>query len=254
MFILSYDEYKTVCYIWLTLAVIVFLILIFVKAPYGRHKTKGWGVEISAKKGWIIMESIPAVLLTVMLVLGHNRDFVVLFFWAIWTAHYVNRAWAWPNRAKLEEKLMPLSVVILAVIFNTINCLLNGIWLFDLSGGYELSWVTDPRFIFGGVIFFFGMILNIKSDDILFSLRDDGSTGYKIPRGGLFEKVSSPNYLGEIIEWIGFAIATWSLAGFTFAFWTFCNLAPRAFAHHRWYKEEFSDYPEDRKALIPFVI
>ena len=254
MFILSYGEYKTVCYIWLTLAVIVFLILIFVKAPYGRHKTKGWGVEISAKKGWIIMESIPAVLLTVMLVLGHNRDFVILFFWAIWTAHYVNRAWAWPNRAKLEEKLMPLSVVILAVIFNTINCLLNGIWLFELSGGYELSWVTDPRFIFGGVIFFFGMILNIKSDDILFSLRDDGSTGYKIPRGGLFEKVSSPNYLGEIIEWIGFAIATWSLAGFTFAIWTFCNLAPRAFAHHRWYKEEFSDYPEDRKALIPFVI
>ena len=254
MFILSYDEYKTVCYIWVTLAVIVLLILIFVKAPYGRHKTKGWGVEISAKKGWIIMESIPAVLLTVMLVLGHNRDFVVLFFWAIWTAHYVNRAWAWPNRARLDQKLMPLSVVILAVIFNTINCLLNGIWLFDLSGGYELSWVTDPRFIFGGVIFFFGMILNIKSDDILFSLRDDGSTGYKIPRGGLFEKVSSPNYLGEIIEWIGFAIATWSLAGFTFAIWTFCNLAPRAFAHHRWYKEEFSDYPEDRKALIPFVI
>lgn len=254
MFILSYDEYKTVCYIWLTLAVIVLLILIFVKAPYGRHKTKGWGVEISAKKGWIIMESIPAVLLTVMLFLGHNRDLIVLFFWAIWTAHYVNRAWAWPNRAKLDRKLMPLSVVILAVIFNTVNCLINGIWLFDLSGGYELSWITDPRFIFGGVIFFFGMIINIKSDDILFSLRDDGSTGYKIPRGGLFEKVSSPNYLGEIIEWIGFAIATWSLAGFTFAIWTFCNLAPRAFAHHRWYKEEFSDYPEDRKALIPFVI
>ena len=254
MFFLSYDEYKTVCYIWLTLAAIVFLILIFVKAPYGRHKTKGWGVEISAKKGWIIMESIPAVLLAVILVLGHNRDLVVLFFWAIWTAHYVNRAWAWPNRAKLEQKLMPLSVVILAVIFNTINCLLNGIWLFDLSGGYELSWVTDPRFIFGVVIFFFGMIINIKSDDILFSLRDDGSTGYKIPRGGLFEKVSSPNYLGEIIEWFGFAIATWSLAGFTFAIWTFCNLAPRAFAHHRWYKQEFSDYPENRKALIPFVI
>ena len=254
MFILSYEEYKTVCYIWLTLAVIVFLILIFVKAPYGRHKTKGWGVEISAKKGWIIMESIPAVLLAVILVLGHNRDLVVLFFWAIWTAHYVNRAWAWPNRAKLEQKLMPLSVVILAVIFNTVNCLINGIWLFVLSGGYELSWVTDPRFIFGVVIFFFGMIINIKSDDILFSLRDDGSTGYKIPRGGLFEKVSSPNYLGEIIEWFGFAIATWSLAGFTFAIWTFCNLAPRAFAHHRWYKQEFSDYPENRKALIPFVI
>ncbi len=251
---LSYEEYKTVCYIWLTLAFIVFLVLIFVKAPYGRHRTEGWGLEISAKKGWIIMESIPAVLLTVILFLSHNRDFVVFFFWAIWTAHYVNRAWAWPNRARLYQKLMPLSVVILAVIFNTVNCLINGIWLFSLSGGYELSWMTDPRFIFGVVLFFFGMIINIKSDDILFSLRDDGSTGYKIPRGGLFEKVSSPNYFGEIIEWIGFAIATWSLAGLTFAIWTFCNLAPRAFAHHRWYNEEFPDYPEDRKALIPFVI
>ena len=254
MIFLSYEEYKTACYAWLTLGFIVFMILIFVKAPYGRHRAKGWRIEISAKNGWIIMESIPAVLLTVILALGYNRDVVVLFFWAIWTAHYVNRAWAWPNRAKLEQKLMPLSVVILAIIFNTINCLLNGIWLFDLSGGYGISWLTDPRFIFGMGIFFSGMIINIKSDDILFSLRDDGSTGYKIPRGGLFEKVSSPNYLGEIIEWIGFAIATWSLAGFTCAIWTFCNLAPRAFAHHRWYKEEFSDYPEDRKALIPFVI
>ena len=251
---LSYEEYKTVCYIWLTLAFIVFLVLIFVKAPYGRHRTEGWGIEISAKKGWIIMESIPAVLLTVILFLSHNRDLVVFFFWAIWTAHYVNRAWAWPNRARLYQKLMPLSVVILAVIFNTVNCLINGIWLFSLSGGYELSWMTDPRFIFGVALFFFGMIINIKSDDILFSLRDDGSTGYKIPRGGLFEKVSSPNYFGEIIEWFGFAIATWSLAGLTFAIWTFCNLAPRAFAHHRWYNEEFPDYPEDRKALIPFVI
>ena len=98
------------------------------------------------------------------------------------------------------------------------------------------------------------MIINIKSDDILFALRDDGSTGYKIPRGGLFEKVSCPNYLGEIIEWTGWAIATWSLAGATFAIWTVCNLAPRALAHHKWYKEEFEEYPEDRKALVPFLL
>tara|TARA_B100002051_G_scaffold1419_1_gene1341 strand:- start:1221 stop:1985 length:765 start_codon:yes stop_codon:yes gene_type:complete len=254
MSFLTYEEYKMACYMWLTLAFIVFFILLFVKAPYGRHRRKGWGVEMSARKGWMIMESIPALLLTVILFFGQYRDFVVLFFWAIWTAHYVHRAWAWPNRANLNQKLMPVSVILLAIFFNTINCLLNGIWLFELSGGYTLSWFQDPRFIVGISIFFLGMIINIKSDDILFSLRDDGSTGYKIPRGGLFEKVSSPNYFGEIIEWIGFAIATWSLAGFTFAIWTFCNLAPRAFAHHRWYKEKFPDYPAERKALVPFVI
>ena len=254
MIFLTEEEYKIACYTWLILALIVFITLIFVNAPYGRHRTVGWGVEISARGGWIMMETIPVLFLTLILIIGNNKNLVVLFFWAIWTTHYVNRAWSWPNRAKLDQKLMPLSVAIFAIIFNTINCWLNGIWLFDLSHGYELAWFTDPRFLLGVSIFFLGMIINIKSDNILFSLRDDGSTGYKIPRGGLFERVSSPNYLGEIIEWIGFAIATWSLAGLTFAVWTFCNLAPRAFAHHRWYKEEFSNYPKNRKALIPFVI
>ena len=200
------------------------------------------------------MESIPVFLLTGLLLSGNNKETVVLIFWTIWTVHYTNRAFCWPYRAKLNKKFMPISVVILAVIFNTVNCLLNGIWLFELNDGYELTWLTDPRFIVGIGLFALGMIINIKSDNILFSLREDGNTGYKIPKGGLFDRVSCPNYFGEITEWLGFAIATWSLAGFTFAIWTFCNLAPRAFTHHRWYKEEFPDYPTNRKALIPFLI
>jgi hypothetical protein len=32
------------------------------------------------------------------------------------------------------------------------------------------------------------------------------------------------------------------------------NLAPRALKTHRWYKDTFPDYPEQRKALIPFVV
>jgi 3-oxo-5-alpha-steroid 4-dehydrogenase 1 len=35
--------------------------------------------------------------------------------------------------------------------------------------------------------------------------------------------------------------------------WTFANLAPRAWSHHKWYHEKFSDYPLDRKALIPGI-
>jgi len=44
---------------------------------------------------------------------------------------------------------------------------------------------------------------------------------------------------------------TWSLSGFVFALWTIFNLLPRALKHHAWYKDKFSDYPEDRKAIIP---
>jgi protein-S-isoprenylcysteine O-methyltransferase Ste14 len=65
--------------------------------------------------------------------------------------------------------------------------------------------------------------------------------------------VTCPNYLGEIIEWLGFALATWSLAGLAFALYTAANLGPRALANHRWYRERFPDYPERRKALVPFL-
>ena len=35
--------------------------------------------------------------------------------------------------------------------------------------------------------------------------------------------------VGEIVEWIGFAIACDSLSAWAFAFYTFANLAPRAY-------------------------
>ena len=75
-----------------------------------------------------------------------------------------------------------------------------------------------------------------------------------MPRGGLFRYVSCPNYLGEILEWLGWAVATWSLAGLAFAVFTLSNLGPRAFSHHRWYQERFPDYPPERRALLPFLL
>lgn len=254
MFFLSQSEFRIFTYFWMAIALGVLIVLHYINAPYGRHERKGWGARIPARVGWITMESIPAVFLSIMLLLGSNREPVVLLFWAAWTAHYVNRAWAWPVRARISGKMMPLSIVLMAVFFNGMNTWLNGMWLFELTSGYGTEWLMDPRFIIGAMIFFTGMIINIRSDDILFSLRDDGSTGYKIPKGGLFERVSCPNYLGEMVEWTGWAIATWSLAGATFAVWTICNLAPRAIAHHQWYRDEFEDYPTERKAFIPFLL
>jgi hypothetical protein len=52
---------------------------------------------------------------------------------------------------------------------------------------------------------------------------------------------------------MGFALATWSFAGLAFALYTAANVGPRAFANHRWYREQFPDYPENRRALIPFL-
>ena len=45
----------------------------------------------------------------------------------------------------------------------------------------------------------------------------------------------------------------WSPAGLLFAVWTAANLVPRARSHHTWYKENFPDYPANRKAIAPFL-
>ena len=102
-------------------------------------------------------------------------------------------------------------------------------------------------------MFVSGFIINRWADRKLRGLRKAGETAYQIPFGGLYQYISCPNYLGEIVEWCGWALATWSLAGLTFAIWTIANLAPRARSNHRWYREHFSAYPPERRALVPGV-
>ncbi len=97
------------------------------------------------------------------------------------------------------------------------------------------------------------MIINVTSDNKLISLRKE-KMGYKIPNGKLFNFVSCPNYLGEIIEWFGFFIIVPSIASLSFFLWTSFNLIPRALNHHEWYNEKFKNYPKNRKAVIPFIL
>ena len=170
-----------------------------------------------------------------------------------WQVHYVNRMVVYPLRMRGAATGMPVWVVAMGLLFNALNAYINARWISEL-GTYAASWLLDPRFLLGVAVFAGGMAINLHSDSLLRRLRRPGETGYKIPRGGLFRWVSCPNYLGEIVEWIGWAIASWSPAGLAFAVYTAANVGPRAMSHHRWYRERFEDYPEQRKALIPYLL
>lgn len=239
---------------WLVIAAAVFIILFFVAAPYGRHIRRGWGLTLNNKLGWIIMESTSAILFAVFFFLGdHRSSAAAVAFLLMWEAHYIHRAFIYPLMLKGFSKKIPLLIVLFGLVFNTGNVYLNGRWLFSLSGGYADAWLRDPRFIAGTLLFVAGFIINRQADTVLRALRTNGETGYSIPHGGFYRWVSSPNYLGELAIWTGWAIATWSLPGLTFAIWTAANLVPRARANHRWYRETFPDYPAERCALIPGV-
>jgi protein-S-isoprenylcysteine O-methyltransferase Ste14 len=100
-------------------------------------------------------------------------------------------------------------------------------------------------------VFIAGFAICRQADAVLRRLRQPGQSGYQIPYGGLFRWVSAPNYLGEIVEWGGWALATWSIPGLAFFLWVLANLVPRARANHRWYHRHFPDYPQERRALLP---
>ena len=245
-------------YEWLVLTEIVLAVLTavglkFVVAPYGRHNRAGWGPTVPARVGWVVMES-PAVLafLGIYLAGSHRAELVPLILLGLWQLHYVQRTFVFPFLMRPGAR-MPVSLVLMAISFNLLNAYINARWISEL-GSYPTGWLTDPRFLLGVAVFLGGYWLNRRADRTLRQLRRPGETGYKIPQGGLYRWVSSPNYLGEIIEWFGWALATWSMAGLAFALYTTANLAPRAIQHHRWYHEQFPDYPAERRALVPYVV
>jgi 3-oxo-5-alpha-steroid 4-dehydrogenase 1 len=240
--------------VYFVVSLVVFISLFFIKAPYGRYFQKSWGIALPNHIGWMIMESPSAILFAALFFIGSApRNMVLLLFLFLWEAHYIHRSFIYPFTLRNGRKQMPIAVMGMAILFNLGNAYINGRYLFGFSKGYPESWLLDPRFIIGVAIFITGFVINRWADQKLRSLRQSGESTYYIPRGGLYRWISCPNYFGEIVEWVGWAIATWSVPGAAFAIWTFANLAPRAFSHHTWYKKKFPDYPENRKALIPGV-
>ena len=244
--------YKGLLVFWFALAAATFATLFFVTAPYGRHSRKGWGPSIKARSAWVIMEAPAALVFALCFALGpENRSIASLAFLALWEAHYIYRAFLYPWRLSHTSKYMPVAVAAMGFLFNGANGYLNGRYLFAFSGGHSSLWLGEPRFLAGAAVFVIGGLINRRADRTLRDLRQPGESGYKIPEGGLYRWISCPNYLGEIIEWVGWAIATWSLSGLAFAVWVIANLVPRARAHHCWYRAHFANYPPERKALVP---
>ena len=255
-------------------AIITLPILIYgPTAPYGRYSTTGWGFMIGTKLAWVTQElwslGVPVIWLTFfateeqwsrLLVVdsqGNNTINANGAMMIMFLLHYIYRDVIYPFRLR-GGKPTPFFVWLLAFIF----CLYNGYMqtrylLYDAPVDNNNS-ITTPWFVVGSIMWFSGWMINMQSDSILISLRSSNNkkSTYKIPRGGLFTYVSAANYFGEMVEWIGYAIASGgALPAIAFALFTCCNLGPRGYSHHQWYLKHFSTYSRlHRKSVIPFVV
>ena len=82
---------------------------------------------------------------------------------------------------------------------------------------FSSPFFLTPLINVGIILFISGATINLISDHMLLKLKGTDNC-YKIPSGFLYNYIACPNYFGEIIEWIGFAIMTWSFPGLIFAF------------------------------------
>jgi len=232
------------------------------------------GIFVDARVGWVAFESPNLIWSAVCYA---HRDEAVFgptnaLLLTLFVAHYVNRGIVYPLFATgRRRRKLPVEVVLSAAAYTACNGYLQAQNLCRFQFFPNRQHFAEPSFLAGLAMFVIGVAINIHSDLILTGLKEKGSVKddendndndsqgsdlYRIPHGGMFRYVSAPHYLGEIVEWAGFAVmASNSVAAWSFAVFTAANLVPRAVAHHDWYNRRFPDaYPQlRRKAIVPFL-
>ncbi|KAL3868621.1 hypothetical protein ACJMK2_041414 [Sinanodonta woodiana] len=225
-------------------------------APYGKHESmsSNWGCAVPQRLGHMLSDATPGVVLflLVFFLYGKARGYANYVFLAVWLCHYTHRGVLHPLMMRYKSSNVAIGITLGGFIPNCLFHFVNA----DFVGNaeYDSNYYYDPRFIIGLLLYIIGFIINKWADWKLRSLRSQkGSTGYYIPYGGLFELISCPNYFGEFVEWIGWTISTWSLAGLVWTLFAAATFFPRSRHNHQWYKANFEFYPPNRKALIPWI-
>lgn len=255
-----------VSWVIIGLSPVVFLILHFIRpSTYGKlHKSKSnyFGPLVNARLCWFLFESPNWISVLLLGFRKHyskagcsafsgintsNRILLALFF-----AHYLHRSVVYPYRMSPTSQF-PMGMLLFTIPYTITNGYLQSQALFRFSR-YPENYITCSQCVVGLVIMFTGFWIGSTSDATLVRLKRQRK-GYQIPQGGMFELVSCPHYFGEIVEWVGYAIARADLAAFCFALWTAANLVPRAIQQHEWYHAEFGRrYPAHRRAVFPFIL
>lgn len=125
---------------------------------------------------------------------------------------------------------------------------------------YIIGWLNrspipavDIWFVVGILLYAIGVGGNFYHHKLLADLRKN-SLEYFIPKGGLFERVVCPHYLFEIVTWTGIFLLSRHLAALLVLLFIVGYLTARSLRTLKWYRDRFTDFPEDRKAILPFIL
>ena len=254
---LSLSIFNTLIIVMLVMAVVVFVSLYFVTAGYGQFRTRQWGWSINNRLAWVLMEApVFFVMLAIWSSAGYPLHVPELVLFGLFELHYFQRSFIFPCLMKGKSQ-MPVAIMLMGIVFNSINGILQGgnlYWYPNPDYALGADYLLSFRSLVGLALFAAGMAINLHSDHVIRNLRQPGDTRHYLPNRGWYRLVTSANYFGEIIEWIGFAVVADTLAAWVFPIWTAANLVPRAHAIYNKYRTEFgSEALGNRKRIIPFI-
>ena len=236
------------------LAIIAFIVQIFKVIPYGKHDNEQGSCRVNQRIAFAVSQILTGIIFfSIAYFLQRNFDRLPnIIMYLLFLIHYINRGIVDPIANRHSQRNVRLWVPVLATITTVFYHYINAQFIGEAL--YCSEYVCDPRFLLGGMLFVTGLIVNRVSDGQLICLRKGyRDNEYQIPNGFCFRCVSAPNYLGEMIEWLGWAIMTWSLSGLVWFMFVSATHIPRARHNHKWYQKEFKEYPQRRTALIPVI-
>lgn len=117
----------------------------------------------------------------------------------------------------------------------------------------------EVQHVVGSLMFLFGFVVQHQSLCLLAGLRknrgEQMQEKYLMPEGGLFEVVSCPHMLAEVVIYAGVLVVLGPLSDWLWVtLWVLSNQVQVAVMNHNWYQDTFKDYPKHRCAIIPFLL
>lgn len=118
------------------------------------------------------------------------------------------------------------------------------------AAGPSSPYITYPALL----LFVVGELGNLSTHLTLRSLRSSGGTERGIPQGWAFELVTCPNYMFEIVAWVGIALVSWSLSTIMFLTIGVSFMGAWGNKKEAKYRKEFGDrYRKKRFVILPGI-
>ena len=101
--------HHTLVLVMFAFALVTFLSLLFITAPYGRHMREGWGPTIPSRAGWILMEPLAVPLFAWIFYQGPTAaSTTALVLLGMWQFHDIHRTFILPFRLSSHGNSLPI--------------------------------------------------------------------------------------------------------------------------------------------------